>query len=234
MTIAGALSTLLDVVAQASEARCAEILGDAQAQAEAMHAAAMRESRQRLRAALNAERASARARIAAARAQLQAARRHAAQRQAGLAVAAAEAILPAALHAVWEDPPRRRQWLEQARRRAAQSLPRDAWSIRHAPDLGADDIAWLKQRLGELGVAGASFEADAGIDAGIEIQAGAARLEATPVGLLADRAWVYGRLLQLMESAPAGPPQGSAANPLEPRSGEPPSPPASGRGLGGG
>jgi len=199
VTIAGALSTLLDVVARDSETRCAEILDAARAEAQARGATAMREQRQRLRAALNAERAGAAARIAAARAQLEAERRRAAQRRAWLAVAEAEALLPAALHAVWIDPPRRRQWLEQALLRAAQCLLREAWRIRHAPDLGADDKAWLQQRLGELGVAGASFEVDAGIGAGIEIRAGAARLEATPEGLLDDRAWVYGRLLHLME-----------------------------------
>ncbi len=234
MTIAGALATLLDVVDRDSKARCAEILGDAQAQAETLRAAAMREGRQRLRAALQAERARAAARIAAARAQLQAEQRRAQQRQAGLAVTTAEALLPEALQAVWKNPPRRRQWLEQALVRAAQSLPRDAWRIRHASDLGAGDKAWLQQKLGELGLAGASFEVDAGIAAGIEIQAGAARLEATPAGLLADRTWVCGRLLRLLEGAPAGPSQGGAANPTEPRSGEPPSPPALRRGLGGG
>lgn len=199
MTIAGALATLLDVVDRDSKARCAEILGDAQAQAEALRAEAMREGRQRLRAALRAERARAAARIAAARARLEAEQRRAQQRQAALALAAAEALLPAALQAAWKDPPRRRQWLEQALTRAAQSLPRIAWRIRHASDLDADDKAWLQQRLGETALAGPVFEADAGIAAGMEIQAGGARLEATPAGLLADRAWVGGRLLQLLE-----------------------------------
>lgn len=171
MSIAGALATLLDVVERDSKTRCAEILGAAQAEAAALRADAMAEGRRRLRAALRAERA---------------------------AVAAAEALLPDALQTVWADPPRRRKWLEHALSRAAQTLPRDAWRIRHAPTLGADDKAWLQQRLGELGVAGASFEADPEIHAGIEIQAGAARLEATPTGLLADRAWVYGRLLHLV------------------------------------
>ncbi|MDA8259402.1 MAG: hypothetical protein M0Z99_27815 [Betaproteobacteria bacterium] len=199
MSIAGALAILLDVVARDSEARCAAILGAARAEAEALRAAVMREGRQRLRAALQAERAGAAARIAAARAQLEAEQRRAEQRRAALAVAAAEALLPAALQAVWHDPARRRQWLEQALVRAAQCLPRSAWRIRHAPDLDADDKAWLQRRIGELGMAGASFEAEPGIDAGIEIHAAAALLEATPAGLLADRAWVYGRLLQLIE-----------------------------------
>lgn len=199
MTIAGALATLLDVVDQDSKARCAEILGAAQAEAGALRAASMREARLSLRAALRAERAGAAARVAAAHAQVEAEQRRALQRRATLAVAAGEAMLPAALQTAWKDPQRRRPWLEQAVERAAQTLPRGAWRIRHAPDLGADDIAWLQQRLGETGLADASFEADAGIEAGIEIQAGAARLEATPAGLLADRAWVCGRLLQLME-----------------------------------
>lgn len=224
MTIAGALASLLDVVDRDSQVRCEEILGAARAEAAALRADAMAEGRRRLRAALRAERAAAEARMAAARAQLEAEQRRAAQRRAGLAVAAAEALLPAALQAVWDDPRRRRQWLQQAIRRAAQSLPRDAWCIRHAPNLGDADRAWLRQRLDELGVSDTSFEAATGIGAGIEIHAGAARLEATPAGLLADRAWVYGRLLQLLEDA---------AKPPEPGSGEPTSPPALGRGLGG-
>lgn len=199
MTIAGALATLLDVVTRDSEARCAEILGAARVEAEALRAESMREARQSLSTALRAERAGAAARIDAAQAQLEAAQRGAAQRQAAVALTAAEALLPAALQAVWQDPPRRRQWLQHALRCAAQSLPRGAWQIRHAPDLGADDKAWLQKRLDELGVTGASLEAESGIVAGIEIQAGTARLEATPAGLLADRAWVHGRLLQLLE-----------------------------------
>ncbi|TRZ94038.1 MAG: hypothetical protein D4R84_09505 [Rhodocyclaceae bacterium] len=234
MTIAGALSTLLDVVARDSEARHAEILGAAQAQAEALHEASMREARPRLRSALRAERARGKARIAAARAHVEAEQRRALQRQATLAVAAAETLLPAALQAAWNDPQRRRQWLEQALARAAQSLPRGAWRIRHGHGLGADDKAWLQRHLGELGLASVSFEANAGIDAGIEIDAGATRLEATPAGLLADRTWVYGRLLHLLDDAPAEPSQGGAAKPMEPRSGEPPSTPAPGRGQGGG
>lgn len=199
MTIAGALATLLDVVDRDSEARCAEILGAARAEAEALRAKSMREARRRLSTALRAERAGAAARIAAAHAHLEAAQRGAAQRRSALALAAGEALLPAALQAVWQDPPRRREWLQQAANRAAQSLPHNAWRIRHAPDLGADDKAWLQRRIGELGLAGLSFEPDPGIAAGIEIHAGAAVLEATPAGLLADRAWVYGRLLHLVE-----------------------------------
>lgn len=230
MSIAGALATLLDVVDRDSKARCAEILGAAQAQAAALRTDAMAEGRRRLRAALRAERAAAAARIATARAQLEAEQRRAAQRRAALVVTAAEALLPAALRAVWTA--QRRKWLEQALVRAAQSLPRDTWRIRHAPDLGDADRAWLRQQLDELGVSDTILEVDAGIDAGIEIRAGTARLEATSAGLLADRAWVYGRLLQFMEGFPAGPSHGGAANPPEPRSGEPTSPPAAGMGLG--
>lgn len=201
MTIAGALATLLDVVARDSEARCARMLADARTQAEALGAEAANEGRQRLRAALRAARTEATARVAAAQARLEAGQRRAAQGRAGLALAAAGARLPEALGALWANPARRRRWLEQALARAAQSLPRDAWRIRHAPGLDEADRAFLRQRLDELGVGDADVEADASIDAGLEVRAGAARLEATLEGLLADRAWVHGRLLHLMETS---------------------------------
>lgn len=226
MNIAGALATLLDVVAKDGEARCAQILGEAQAEAEALRVAATRECRRRLCDALQAARAEADGRIGAARARFEAEQRQVAQRRAGRALAAAEAQLPDALRAVWANPAKRRQWLEQALASAAPTLPGGTWRIRHAPDLGADDKAWLQQRLGELGLTDPSLEADAGITAGFEIRAGAARLEATPAGLLADRAWVFGRLLQLLDDDRAGPSQGGAGNPPEPRGGEPTSPPA--------
>jgi hypothetical protein len=137
---------------------------------------------------------------------------------------AAEAQLPGALRDLWADPAWRRRWLEQALVRAARSLPRDAWRIRHASGLSEGDQAFLRQKLGELGVAGASCAADPELDAGIEIRFGNARLDATLSGLLGDRSWVQGRLLHLLEGAGAGRGRGNAtATPGPPRC-EPPSP----------
>ncbi|MBM3392791.1 MAG: hypothetical protein FJY34_12595 [Betaproteobacteria bacterium] len=201
MKIAGALATLLEVVEKDRTVRCAQILDEARAEVEAMNAAAMGEGRRRLRAALRAGRAEAKSRTEAARAQLEAERRRVGQRRASLALAIAEPLLADALQAAWADPVQRRRWLQQALARAAQSLPRGAWCIRHAPGVSATDRDFMGQSLDEFGVGDASVETDPGIGAGIEIEADAARLDATEVGLLADRAWVHGRLLHLMEQA---------------------------------
>lgn len=204
MTIASALVGLLEVVESDRQERCAAILAEAEAQA-SKHLATLRgEARSRLQAALRQERASYRTQISAARAALQAARRRQWQGQAALAVAAAAARLPAALQALWEQPQRRREWLQAALRRAAATLPRRDWRCRHPAALPAGDLAWLRTGVEALGVVDACFLADGGMAAGIEIRVGGelgeAVLDATSVGLLADRVAVEGRLRHWLEA----------------------------------
>lgn len=201
MTIASALAGLLEAVDNDRRARCSALLAEADAKAGAMQATARAEARRRLRAALRAERQRAGERIAAAQADLQTAQRRSRQARAALAVTTATALLPDALQAIWSDPIRRRQWLDAALRRAAAALPRRDWRCRHPLALADDDVEWLGVRADELGVVGVHCEADAGIVAGVAIECGGARLDASTDGLLADRALIEGRLLHFLETA---------------------------------
>ena len=205
MTIASALAGLLEVVENDRQARCQALLGEADAQVSALLAAARGESRRHLRAALKAERTQAMAQIDTARAHLQAEQRRAQQRQAALILVSAWALLPPVLLAIWQDEGRRRQWLAAALQGAAAILPRHDWRCQHPATLPAGDVSWLLARAGELGVVGTRCESDAGIDAGLAIliksDSGDARFDATTAGLLADRAFADGRLLQLLEEA---------------------------------
>jgi hypothetical protein len=202
MTIASALAGLLEVVENDRRVRCAALLNAADAQASAQLDSARQENRRRLRAALQAERAKAKAQVAAAVARLQAEQRRAQLRHDAMLLAAASALLPPALQAIWQDDARRREWLTAALQKAAATLPRHDWLCQHPPSLSAVDVDWLLARAGDLGIANATCESDPDIDAGIAIvvrsDAGTVRLDATTAGLLADRAWVDGRLLQFL------------------------------------
>lgn len=204
MTIASALAGLLEVVENDRQVRCAALLNAADAQASAQLNTARQESRRRLRAALRAERENAKAQIAAAHAHLQSEQRRAQLRRDAMLLAAASALLPSVLLAIWQDQDRRRQWLAAALQRAALILPRHDWECRHPVTLPADDVRWLLARAGELGIAGTRCASDTGIDAGVAIvvssDSGNASLDATMAGLLADRAFVAGRLLQFLEA----------------------------------
>lgn len=200
MSIARALHDLLAVVASDQQARCQAILDQADTEAATLLASARCDARRRLRAAGQAERRRGQQLVAAAGARLQTAERQRRQRLAVRALSDGMSLLDAALQARWQDGEARRHWLALATERAAACLvPRD-WLLRHPPDLPAPERDQLLAQVAALGVPGARCEATAEIVAGIEIRAGEARVDATPVGLLADRPAVEGRLLHHLEA----------------------------------
>jgi hypothetical protein len=81
---------------------------------------------------------------------------------------------------------------------ALRLLPRQAWTIHHAPDWPQDEIQMLSHRLAEQLGQPLEWRADGSIAAGFRITAGGAGLDATLEGLLADREPLQARLLALM------------------------------------
>jgi len=200
MSISQAQAALLEVVEQDRQVRCSALLSAAESSSEALLASAHEASRARLRSAVQAERQRTAALIAAARARLQAAERQAQHRRAAHAMASAAQQLPAALRALWQDDEQRQNWLSATLQTAATRLPLAGWIIHHPPALSSGDLLWLQQAAEKLGVSTTRHEAKPGIVAGIVIEVGNARFDATIDGLLADRGYVDGRLRHYLEA----------------------------------
>lgn len=201
--IARARDGLLAVIAADRDARCRAILAPAEEAAAARVAEALREARAALRRGLASERSSMRAQLDSVRAQRDAAVRERHQRIVLAVVAEGWPLLAAALGRRWEAPDRRQQWIAAALDAARAKLPPGDWCIRHPPGLSAAEIEAMRGRLAAQGIAEVRCEAAEEIDAGFEIRVGTACLDATAAGLLADRAEVGGRLVQLWEAEAA-------------------------------
>lgn len=106
--------------------------------------------------------------------------------------------LPEALARRWSSPLHRTEWIEAALHNAVQRLGQGTWRIRIAPGPGEDELPGLFE--------GASIEwqADAALKAGLVIEKGGARLDASISGLLADSARVQSHVLTLLGEVRGG------------------------------
>ena len=196
MTLAGRTRALLDLVEGERSTRSETILAEARSRAEMLVAQAHADARARVREACAEERQRAQERIAAARANLATRRRLHEQRRSTALLALGWQRLPPVLRERWRDAAGRRLWVDAVLAEAARVLPRAPWRIVHAP-------GWTEpeQRSVAAGSpAGAASQADAGIEAGLRIEAGGNVVDATLAGLLADRDEIGARLLRQMEA----------------------------------
>lgn len=200
MSIASAQAALLELIEEDKQKRCAALIAESEASAEALLATAREACRRRLRVSAKAERAHCAALIATAQARLEAVRRQAQHARTARAIAAGTEQLPAAMLALWQDAKQRRKWLSVALHAAATRLPSGDWRISHPPSLSSDDLDYLRQEAEQLGVAAAHLAAESAITAGIVIVVGQATFDATIEGLLADRVLVEGRFCYYLET----------------------------------
>ena len=171
MTIVGARTALLELVAQDRDRKCAAIHGEASARAQALLRAAHASARATMRTTFAQERGRMMERIDAARAMLATKRRLAEQRRATALLAAGWERLPAALARRWRDPAARAQWVERIAAEAQARLPAGAWRIVHAPDWTDAERDALAARL-EVTHTGSTQVADPNVRAGLKIVAG--------------------------------------------------------------
>lgn len=194
-SIAARTQALLDLVERHRAEQCQAVLAQAREQADA----AMSQARQRARALMREtfveERQRAQLRIAAAEAELATRRRLAAQQRAEGLLGQAWQRLPDALLARWRDPQLRSRWVQAALQAAMQALPAGAWQLHHSDQWPEAERDALADRLPP----GSTFVADARIPAGLRITAAGNVIDATAVGLLADRDEIGGRLIGLLE-----------------------------------
>jgi len=221
LTLEKRTAALLALVEEFRSRRCAELLDPARSQARALLRNARAEGRQRVHTAIGEARQRLAGEVGAAQARLATERRLAEQRHAVLVLQQAWSVLREALRARWRDADARRQWLDAHLARALRVLPRERpaaaealapaggdgppgeggtamWQVEYAADWPAAERESFAARITAAGVATASWQARGDIDGGVRIRAGNNVVDATIDGLLADRAALEGRLLDLL------------------------------------
>ena len=106
--------------------------------------------------------------------------------------------LPAALVQRWKSPSHRSQWIQAALNNAARRLGNGSWLIRFAPGAEDDELP------GEFDGTGIQWTPDPGLQAGLVIEKGGARLDASIKGLLADTSRVQSHVLALLGEVRGG------------------------------
>jgi hypothetical protein len=181
---------------------CRELIDRAKAEVREILRHAWRRERDHLHTSCEAERSRARALIQAARAERATRERSSGDRANAQLLSVAWPLLKQGLLARWADTEGREAWVAQALAGAQVALPVGPWLIRHAPDWPAPGRAApciaLAQQLAERGAPPPTFEPDGDIGAGLVVESGSARFDASLAGLLQDRTRLEARLLSLL------------------------------------
>jgi hypothetical protein len=194
-------AALLALVEEFRARRCAELLEPAREQARALLRGARTEGRRRVHTTISEARQRLAAEIGAAQARLATERRLGEQRRSAQVLEQGWSALHEALQARWADASTRRTWLDAHLARALRVLPRARWRIEFPAGWPEAERESFAQRAAAAGVTGATWHAREDIDGGVRIRAGNNVVDATIDGLLADRAALEGRLLDLLQKA---------------------------------
>jgi F0F1-type ATP synthase membrane subunit b/b' len=215
LTLEQRTAALLALVEEYRARRCAELLEPAQEQARSLLRNARAEGRQRVHTTIGEARQRLASEVGAAQARRATDRRLAEQRHAVRVLQEAWSALREALRARWRDEQARREWLDAHMARALRVLPRERWHLEFVAGWPEAERQALAARIAAAGVADASWQERQDIDGGVRIRAGNNVVDATIDGLLADRAALEGRLLDLLQEG------SSAEAPLRAGSGTP-------------
>lgn len=204
MTLDSRTQALLELVEADRQTRCEALLDEARIQAAAALGQARAQARSQLQQARDEDRHRCAEQLAAARAELATLTRLHAQRRVEALLARGWEMLPRALDARWQDPMARQQWVQAAVQAALAALPPGEWTVTHPVDWPdperqacLDDLA---ARLGQR----PAVVADTALAAGLRIAAAGNVIDATPAGLLADRAEIGGRLVAEWDACRGG------------------------------
>lgn len=201
LTLEQRTAALLALVEQYRQARCAELLAPAEARARALLRTALAEGRRRVHTAIGEARQRMATELGAAQARLATERRLTEQARAVEVLNEAWAALRAGLRARWSDPAARASWVDAHLARALGTLPREQWHIEHAADWPVLERERFAARLAAAQIGDVKWQPRSDIDTGLRIRAGNNVVDATADGLLADRAALEGRLLDLLQEA---------------------------------
>ena len=193
--VASRLRQLLEVVNQDREQRCAELIGQARAEADRIVSRAWQKTRARLHHEVLQARDHYRRHLLLEQASNEARSRQARQRADRAWLQQVWQPLQEALARRWQTAEGRGLWIEVLTAQAMASLVRRDWQIEHPSDWPEAEHQQLKTRLqaalGEVPV----FVADPALSAGIRVRAGDTVVDGSGAGLLRDRAHIEALLL---------------------------------------
>lgn len=197
MTVDLRAQALIELVESDAREQCAALTVESEARARALVREARGAARARASAALAEERRRLHAQLGAAEARLANARRQHAQRRHQWLLDAAWQRLPALLAQRWQTPESRALWIARMIEAARLSFPAGAWTLVHGADFTAADQT-LAGNLAQQTGATLEFVADHALAAGLKLRAGGNLIDGSATGLLADRAMVGSRLLDVL------------------------------------
>ena len=172
------------------------LLDDAEREADEIRGRARDKARRQMRRAVEEMRESGHRRLAQVRAELETALRHDDSVRSLEVLATAWPLLRAALARRWDDDDAAAAtWMRAQLADARARLGPRGWLVRHPASASAARIAALRDALVSQGAIEPSLKADPGLDAGLVVEVGGARLDATPDALLAIRPAVEAALL---------------------------------------
>ena len=193
------VNALEEVVESSREARCRELLEEARRSAVETVKRAHQENRARMRAAIEEQRKRMEETLAATRARLATRERQHRQQADQERLSLAWLRLKEVLLERWQDADCRRRWVLGLIEEALAHLPRDLWRIEHPQRFDPNELSSVNQQIAEhCGGKPADFAINKGIDAGLRIAAGGARVDGTIEGLLTDRNRIEAELLALL------------------------------------
>ncbi len=199
---------LLKLVETYRTQECRELIERAKEEVKDIMSRAWRREREHLHTSVEAERSRARSLIQAARAERATRERSSGDLANAQLLDLAWPLLERGLTARWANPNQREAWVAQALAGAFDALPAGQWTIRYAPNWSGPERAApciaLAARLAERGAPTPSFIPAPEIVAGLIVDSGSARYDASLDGLLQDRPRLQARLLALLAARDGG------------------------------
>ncbi len=190
---------LRDALRRQQEARCREIVANAERQSHQ----AIRDSHQKLlerrRQALRVERQHRAHELLIAKSRIETQERRRAFARHEKVLQAAWPRLLATLEKRWADVEQRRTWCAMIVSEASGALMGTDWVVEHSGDLAKQDRDAITRHLQQLQCAPARFVACDDVTSGLRIRAGSACVDGTAEGLLGNRHDVEALLLAAWE-----------------------------------
>ena len=205
MNLAERQKGLLKLVEDYREQECRRLLDGARQEAGELLRKRFRRERDQLHKRVLAERSRAQSLIQAARAERATRERRTSEHWSLDLLESAWPLLRERLLARWRVPERRQRWAARYLRQARDLLPRERWTVRHAPEWRESERQAMVVELIEYLGRAPRFQSEGRIAAGLIVESGGAVLDASLEGLLQDRARLEARLLALLGAAEAGP-----------------------------
>lgn len=195
---------LLERLRSGQESRCAERREAAQQRAREVVQTAYADNRARLHQVAEELRRERRHRELVEQAREQSHRRERRQQLARESLAEGWEMLCTVLRRRWEDPERRRAWVDALLERAVVELPAATWHVDYPSDWSADERTALARTIEEKTGAAPAFSSDEALQAGLRFRAGGLSLDAgvgpSEHGLLAGRSRIEARFLHHLET----------------------------------